>query len=84
MVQYLSALGIIALLMGGIGVAMIIRSFMEQKLNTIAILNCLGAPPQTILKIYLLQSLFLGFVGSIIGVMLGYGTQFLLPSNFLN
>ena len=82
MVQYLSALGIIALLMGGIGVAMIIRSFMEQKLNTIAILNCLGAPPQTILKIYLLQSLFLGFVGSIIGVLLGYGTQFLLPSNF--
>ena len=43
--QYLKALGIIALLMGGIGVAMIIRTFMAQKLDTIAILNCLGASP---------------------------------------
>ena len=43
--QYLKALGIIALLMGGIGVAMIIRTFMAQKLDTIAILNCLGGIP---------------------------------------
>ncbi|SVD00256.1 uncharacterized protein METZ01_LOCUS353110, partial [marine metagenome] len=80
MVQYLSALGIIALLMGGIGVAMIIRTFMTQKLNTIAILNCLGSPPKTVLKIYFLQSLLLGFLGSAIGVTLGYGIQFFLPS----
>jgi len=80
--QYLGALGIIALLMGGIGVAMIIRTFMAQKLDTIAILNCLGAPPRTILKIYFLQSLLLGFSGSIVGVVLGYGIQFLLPSKF--
>ena len=78
--QYLGALGVIALLMGGIGVATIIRTFMAQKLNTIAILNCLGATPRTVLKIYFLQSLLLGFLGSIIGVALGYGIQFLLPS----
>jgi len=78
--QYLKALGIIALLMGGIGVAMIIRTFMAQKLDTIAILNCLGASPRVILKIYFLQSLLLGFLGSLIGVLLGYGVQFLLPS----
>ncbi|MBT6601353.1 MAG: FtsX-like permease family protein, partial [Nitrospina sp.] len=78
--QYLKALGIIALLMGGIGVAMIIRTFMAQKLDTIAILNCLGAPPRVILKIYFLQSLLLGFLGSLTGVLLGYGVQFLLPS----
>jgi len=78
--QYLKALGIIALLMGGIGVAMIIRTFMAQKLDTIAILNCLGASPRVILKIYFLQSLLLGFLGSLIGVLLGYGVQFSLPS----
>jgi putative ABC transport system permease protein len=78
--QYLKALGVIALLMGGIGVAMIIRTFMAQKLDTIAILNCLGASPRVILKIYFLQSLLLGFLGSLVGVLLGYGVQFLLPS----
>ncbi len=78
--QYLKALGIIALLMGGIGVAMIIRTFMAQKLDTVAIMKCLGASPRTVLKIYFLQSLLLGFLGSFIGVMLGYGMQFLLPS----
>ena len=78
--QYLKALGIIALLMGGIGVAMIIRTFMAQKLDTIAILNCLGASPRVVLRIYFLQSLLLGFLGSLIGVVLGYGVQFLLPS----
>jgi len=78
--QYLKALGIIALLMGGIGVAMIIRTFMAQKLDTIAILNCLGASPRLVLRIYFLQSLLLGFLGSLIGVLLGYGVQFLLPS----
>ncbi|SVC98781.1 uncharacterized protein METZ01_LOCUS351635, partial [marine metagenome] len=77
--QYLKALGIIALLMGGIGVAMIIRTFMAQKLDTVAIMKCLGASPRTVLKIYFLQSLLLGFLGSFIGVMLGYGMQFLLP-----
>ena len=78
--QYLEALGAIALLMGGIGVAMIIRTFMVQKLNTIAILKCLGASPRIVLKIYFLQSLLLGAIGSLIGVVLGYGILFLLPS----
>lgn len=78
--QYLKALGIIALFMGGIGVAMIIRTFMTQKLDTIAILNCLGTSPRMILKVYFLQSLLLGFLGSLIGVTLGYGVQFSLPS----
>jgi len=78
--QYLGALGVIALILGGIGVAMIIRTFMAQKLDTIAILNCMGASSKTILKVYLLQSLLLGWVGSVIGVALGYALLYLLPA----
>ena len=77
--QYLGAVGVIALLMGGIGVAMIIRTFMAGKLDTLAILNCLGARPGTLFKVYLCQCLFLGLIGSVLGVALGYGLQFLLP-----
>ncbi len=77
--NYLGTLGVIALLMGGIGVAMIVRTFMAQKLDTIAIMTCLGAKPKTIFRIYLLQALFLGLVGSLLGIAAGYGLQFLLP-----
>ncbi len=77
--QYLGAVGVIALLMGGIGVAMIIRTFMAGKLDTLAILNCLGARPGTLFKVYLSQCLLLGLLGSALGVGLGYGLQFLLP-----
>ena len=78
--QYLGALGVIALLMGGIGVAMIIRTFMAQKLDTLAILNCLGASSKTLLKVYLLQSMLMGLAGSCLGVSLGFALTFLLPA----
>ena len=77
--QYLGALGVIALLMGGIGVAMIVRTFMAQKLDTLAILNCLGASSKTLLKVYLLQSMLMGLSGSLLGVSLGFSLTFLLP-----
>ncbi|MCH8314262.1 MAG: FtsX-like permease family protein, partial [Nitrospinae bacterium] len=80
--RYLRALGVIALIMGGIGVAMIIRTFMAQKLDTIAILNCIGASSRTILKVYLLQSLLLGLIGSLLGVAIGYALLYLLPAKF--
>ncbi len=78
--KYLGSVGVIALLMGGIGIAMIIKTFMAQKLDTIAILNCLGASSKTIFTIYLIQSLLLGLVGSLLGVSIGYAFQHLLPS----
>ncbi len=80
MSHYLGALGVIALLMGGIGVAMIVRTFMSQKLDTLAILNCLGASSKTLLKVYLLQSMLMGLAGSLLGVSLGFALTFLLPS----
>ncbi|MBT3922919.1 MAG: FtsX-like permease family protein [Nitrospina sp.] len=77
--QYLGALGVIALLMGGIGVAMIIRTFMAQKLDTLAILSCLGASSRTLFKVYLLQSMLMGLAGSVLGVAIGFSLTFLLP-----
>lgn len=77
--QYLGALGVIALLMGGIGVAMIVRTFMAQKLDTLAIMNCLGASSRTLFKVYLLKSMLMGLAGSLLGVCFGFSLTFLLP-----
>ncbi|QPJ65148.1 MAG: FtsX-like permease family protein [Candidatus Nitrohelix vancouverensis] len=78
--RYLGSIAVVALLMGGIGVAMIVRVFMAQKLDSAAIMKCLGARSRTIWNIYLLQALGLGLLGSILGAAAGYGFQFLLPA----
>lgn len=77
--QYLGALGVIALLMGGIGAAMIVHTFMAQKLDTAAIMSCLGASSRTLLKVYLLQSMLMGLAGSLLGTIAGFFLACLLP-----
>ena len=59
---------------------MIVRTFTSQKLDTLAILNCLGASSRTLFKVYLLQCMLMGLAGSIIGVSLGFALTFLLPA----
>jgi putative ABC transport system permease protein len=76
---YLGLVGLISLLIGGIGVANSVQAFMKQKMETIAMLKCLGADGRTVLSIYLLQTLLLAGVGSLAGVALGVGVQWALP-----
>jgi putative ABC transport system permease protein len=59
---------------------MIIRTFMAQKMDTIAILNCIGATSRTVFYVYMIQALILGVTGSLIGVGIGYALQFSLPA----
>jgi putative ABC transport system permease protein len=77
---YLGLVGLISLLIGGIGVANSVQAFLKQKLETIAMLKCLGADGRMVLSIYLLQTLLLGGLGSLAGVALGVGVQWTLPS----
>jgi len=76
---YLSLVSLIALIVGALGVGMATHSHLQQKLDTIAIMKCIGARSGQILKIYVAQTLFLGAAGGLIGVMLGYGVQMLFP-----
>ncbi|MBI3597474.1 MAG: ABC transporter permease, partial [Nitrospirae bacterium] len=68
---YLGLVGLITLIIGGIGVASNIHTFLTERIGTIAILKCLGCPSSSILVIYLLLALFLGGIGSLIGILLG-------------
>ena len=77
---YLGLLGLMTMLIGGIGVAESVRSMMRKRIETIAILKCLGTSSRTIIMIYLLQASLLGIVGSLVGVAFGVAIQFTLPS----
>lgn len=78
--RFLSIVGLIALLLGGIGVASGVNAFVQGKIDTVAVLRCLGASSAQVLTIYLVQAAAMGFVGAAFGVLLGVGIQFALPS----
>jgi len=78
--RYLQFVGLIALLMGGIGVASGIGAFVAGKLDTIAVLRCLGASRPLVFAVYLTQAVILGLVAAAGGAALGVAVQLLLPS----
>ncbi len=77
--RYLGLIGLTALFVGGIGVGTTVHAFVCEKLQTIAILKTLGAESALVVRIYLFQAMFLGVVGSVVGVALGLGLQGVLP-----
>ena len=77
--SYLGLVALIALLLGGLGVASAVSVFIRRKLDTIAVLRCLGASSRQVFAIYMLQALAMGFLGSVVGVAGGLLVQQLLP-----
>ena len=68
---FMTLVGLTALLVGGVGIANAIRSYLEEKTTTIATLKCLGSPSATIFQVYLIQVLALASVGIVAGLVLG-------------
>jgi putative ABC transport system permease protein len=77
--NFLSVIGLVALLLGGIGVASGVNAFVMRKIDTVAILRCLGATSRQVLGIYITQAVAMGLVGAACGALLGIGIQLLLP-----
>jgi putative ABC transport system permease protein len=69
--NYLSLVGLVVVVLGGIGVSSVTRVFIDQKLRGIAVLKCVGAGTWQVVSVYLLQVMLLGFIGSIVGLGLG-------------
>jgi len=75
---YLGLVGLASLLVGGVGIASTVTTFLRRQLATIAILKCLGAGSRVLLATYLIQTLSLALVGSLVGAALGVAAQPLL------
>ncbi len=76
---FLSLVSLIALIVGGLGVATAMHSHLQQKMDSIGILKCLGARSGQVIRIYLLQALALGLAGSLLGIGLGWLVQAAFP-----
>jgi len=77
---YLTLVGLTALLVGGVGVANAVKSYLDSRTETIATLKCLGAPGGLVFRTYLVQILALAMVGIAIGLAVGAALPILLQS----
>jgi putative ABC transport system permease protein len=77
--SFLSLVALVALLLGGLGVASAVHVFVRRRLATVAVLRCLGATGGTVLAAYLVQALVVGLLGSLLGAGLGAAAQLALP-----
>ncbi|ANK87582.1 MULTISPECIES: ABC transporter permease [Rhizobium] len=80
--QFLTLVGLTALIVGGVGVANAVRAFLDSKRTTIATFKCLGAPAAVVVLIYLFQIAIIALGGIMIGLVIGalspiFAAQFL-------
>jgi len=77
--RFLALSGFISLLLGCIGVGSSVQVYVKEKLGAIATLRCLGMKASDAFLIYLIQIVFMGFIGALLGAILGTLLQFALP-----
>ena len=85
--DFLRFLSLLALLLGSIGVAHLVRGFVINTLADHALLSVLGARPWRIVAIMTVQLLMLGLAGGLIGALLGsilYSTAAIIFSGLVD
>ncbi len=85
--QYLSLAALVAVFVAGTAIALAARYFAAREADSSAIMRCLGAQQNTVLKIYGMRLLIMGLLASLMGCAVGYLAQgilaYLLQGYFL-
>ena len=74
--QFLTIVGLTALLVGGVGVGNAVKSHLDRRRDVIATMKALGATGRRVFAVYLTQVLLLALVGGVIGMALGAALPF--------
>ena len=77
--NYLSLVGLIIVILGGIAVSSVTRVFILQKIRSIAVLKCVGASSRQVMGVYVLQVMALGLAGSLLGVAIARAVIAAIP-----
>jgi putative ABC transport system permease protein len=80
--QFLTLVGLAALLIGGVGVANAVKDHVERRRDVIATFKAVGATGGDVFTIYLTQVMTLAAVGAVIGLMLGAAIPFVVAGVF--
>lgn len=71
----LISVAVIVLIVGGIGIMNVLFVSVKERTKEIGILKALGAQRADILWQFLLESIFISFMGGILGIILSFGMQ---------
>ncbi|MGE3365874.1 MAG: ABC transporter permease [Rhizobiaceae bacterium] len=74
--QFLTLVGLTALVVGGVGVANAVRAYLDGKRAVIATFKSLGASGGFVFAIYLIQVLAIASIGIVVGLVIGVLTPF--------
>ncbi len=80
--QYLTLVGLTALLVGGVGVANAVKHYLDRKRDVIATFKSLGATGGRVFSIYFVQVLVLALAGTAIGLIAGAALPFAIAASF--
>jgi putative ABC transport system permease protein len=80
--QFLTLVGLAALLVGGVGVANAVKSHIDRRRDVIASFKALGATGRDVFTIYLTQVIVLAGIGSTIGLAAGAALPFVIVGLF--
>ena len=80
--QFLTLVGLAALLVGGVGVANAVKSHIDRRRDVIASFKALGATADRVFAIYLTQVMLLAIIGSLIGLAAGAALPFVIVGAF--
>ena len=80
--QYLTLVGLTALLVGGVGVANAVKNHLDRKRTVIATLKSVGATGGEVFAIYLVQVIGLACLGALPGLAVGAALPYLIVWGF--
>jgi putative ABC transport system permease protein len=80
--QYLTLVGLAALLVGGVGVANAVKAHLDRRREVIATLKSLGATGSCVFAIYLVQAVALAAAGALPGLAIGAALPFIITAVF--
>ncbi|MFT6500033.1 MAG: lipoprotein-releasing system permease protein [Crocinitomicaceae bacterium] len=72
------AVSITLLIVAGFGIYNILNMLIYEKMNDIAILKATGFSGRDVQLIFISQALIIGFIGGVLGLILGYGVSVLI------
>jgi putative ABC transport system permease protein len=75
--QFLTLVGLTALVVGGVGVTNAVRVFLDSRRESIATLKSVGAPGGFVVAVYLAQILVITAIGVVLGLVLGVALPFI-------
>jgi putative ABC transport system permease protein len=78
--QFLTLVGLTSLLVGGVGIANAVATYIDRRRRVIAAFKSLGATGGVVFGIHLVQVLFIAAIGVVLGMTVGLTIPFLVTA----